>query len=196
MVKAYAKTTSALSFIMLMLAMYPEHQQRIFDEIDGLQRSTDHDWTPDDLTELKHLDRCILETLRLFPSVACFERTTAEELYVQGICVIPPGTPIIVDVLHIQRSKKYYEHPDRFDPDHFLPDRVRDRNRFAYFPFSQGQRACIGGVMANATLRIAVVHVLRCYHLSTTMRLSDVSLRFDGCLNSQSGLSISIRQRV
>jgi cytochrome P450 len=44
----------------------------------------------------------------------------------------------------VHRSPRYYDDPETFDPDRWLPERARERPRFAFFPFGGGPRICIG----------------------------------------------------
>lgn len=179
-----------MSFTLLMLAIHPEHQQKIHDEIAAQNRNDDHDWTADDLAQMPHLDRCVLETMRLFPPTAYVERTTVRDLRISNDYVVPADTPIIISIVHIHRNSDQFPNPHVFDPDHFLPERTHRRHPFAYMPFGHGQRACLGQHLANIMLRIGVVHVLRQFRLSTEMRMSDVQLRFDVSLQSQAGFPI------
>jgi cytochrome P450 len=46
------------------------------------------------------------------------------------------------------RHSAYWEEPDQFRPERFLPGRGQDRPKFAYFPFGGGPRVCIGNTFA------------------------------------------------
>jgi cytochrome P450 len=59
-------------------------------------------------------------------------------------------------------------HPDRFDPDHFAPDAVRERPRFAYLPFSGGPRLCIGNEFALMEAQLVLAMTLQRYRLRLT----------------------------
>jgi cytochrome P450 len=48
----------------------------------------------------------------------------------------------------IHRHPDYWDEPDRFLPERFLPGHARERPKFAYFPFGGGPRACIGNTFA------------------------------------------------
>ena len=48
----------------------------------------------------------------------------------------------------IHRHPAYWEEPDQFRPERFLPGRDPGRPKFAYFPFGGGPRSCIGNTFA------------------------------------------------
>lgn len=46
--------------------------------------------------------------------------------------------------MQMYRNEKYWSNPLKFDPDRFLPERIKDCPSFYYVPFSDGPRSCIG----------------------------------------------------
>lgn len=55
-------------------------QQLLFDEVDEMFEGSDRPCTPQDAANLKYLDCCIKETLRLYPSIPTVLRTITEEV--------------------------------------------------------------------------------------------------------------------
>ena len=55
-------------------------QQLLFDEVDAVFDRHDEPCMPDDLVQLKYLDCCIKETLRLYPSIPAIIRTISEDV--------------------------------------------------------------------------------------------------------------------
>lgn len=67
---------------------------------------------------------------------------------------IPPDVFIGIPIYDIHRDPKHWgSNPDEFNPDNFLPERVKHRNTYTYMPFSAGPRSCLGKVY------IAVFHI-------------------------------------
>lgn len=81
----YETTGTTLSFIMLMLAMHPEYQEKIYEECKSVEFSNDEDITADSMVYLKYVDMFIKETLRLFPAVPYLTRKTSSNFEV-GSC--------------------------------------------------------------------------------------------------------------
>jgi cytochrome P450 len=46
------------------------------------------------------------------------------------------------------RHPAFWNYPDRFDPERFLPEAVKARHHWSYLPFSLGPRMCIGNIFS------------------------------------------------
>lgn len=89
---AHHTTTTALSAILYCLALHPEHQEKIREEVNGILMG--REWLEyDDLKELKYTTWCIKEARRLYPPVSKAIRITAEDTEMDGH-VIPRGTTV------------------------------------------------------------------------------------------------------
>ncbi len=73
-------TAAAINFTCFMIALHPEVQQKLHDEIDRVF-GDDHErsCTMEDVNELEYLECVIKETLRLFPSVPFIAREVQED---------------------------------------------------------------------------------------------------------------------
>ena len=63
------------------------------------------------------------------------------------------------------RHPDFWEDPERFDPERFAPERTAGRLPFAYFPFGEGQRMCIGNNFAMMEAQLILVTVAQRYCL-------------------------------
>lgn len=58
--------------------------------------------------------------------------------------LIEEGMPILIPVFGIHRDPQHYEKPDEFYPEHFTEEAKAGRHHYAYLPFGEGPRVCIG----------------------------------------------------
>lgn len=58
----------------------PEHQEKVHEELEQVFKDSQAPASTKELSQLKHLDRVIKETLRLFPSVPLITRILAEDV--------------------------------------------------------------------------------------------------------------------
>ncbi|XP_014486224.1 PREDICTED: cytochrome P450 4g15-like, partial [Dinoponera quadriceps] len=166
---AHETIAAASSFVLCTLGCLPEIQARVHDELDSIFYDSDRECTFQDTINMKYLDRVILETLRLFPVVPLFGRKLNKDARI-GNYVLPKDAIILIFPVVSHRTEKYYPNPLVFNPDNFLPDNMRQRNSYAYIPFSAGPRSCLGRKYSMLTLKVLLSTLLRNYRIT-----SDVS---------------------
>ena len=104
-----------------------------------------------DLAALPLTRRIVDEALRLYPPAAFLSRTArvADKLCGREV---RKGDTVILPIYALHRHHKLWVDPDRFDPARFADPKSIDR--FAYLPFGDGPRVCIG---ASFALQEAVI---------------------------------------
>nr|CAH0107706.1 unnamed protein product [Daphnia galeata] len=79
-IKDESQTTSlAFTWFLCMIAKNPYHQKLLLEEVDVVFGDSDRPCTTQDLTELKYLECCIKETMRLYPSIPFVLRCLTED---------------------------------------------------------------------------------------------------------------------
>ncbi|XP_047368006.1 cytochrome P450 4V2-like [Vespa velutina] len=138
-------SATAISFVLLMLATFPEIQDKVYEEINQIY-CADHPKrvpiTYNDIKSMKLLQRMIQETLCL--------RNSSHRPEMREVWTIPKVTSAVFLIYKLHRSAKYWPRPLVFDADRFLPE----RNCSTYFfPFRYGQNFA----MLNMTIIIATL---------------------------------------
>lgn len=132
--------TSALCFALYLLSQHPKEQQKVFDEVSRIV-GDDKNVMPtyQQLQEMKYVEWCIKETLRLFPPVPMYGRHLDEDLNLDGK-IVPAKSNINLMVFHANRNPDFFPNPDDFIPERFCDE--KSENHFNYVPFSAGPRNC------------------------------------------------------
>ncbi len=123
-----------------LLAKYPEVQEKLHDELDRVLG--DRPPTRADLPNLDYTRRITKESLRLYPPVPAFFRGIVGDFKL-GDDVVPNGSLMGFSPWVLHRDTRYWEEPQRFDPDRWLPG-ARKAPPYAYLPFATGDFACPG----------------------------------------------------
>jgi cytochrome P450 len=111
-----------------------------------------------DLPRLRYTRMVLEESMRIYSPVWSIARDVRADDEISGYR-IPAGATVLLSQYVIHRRPELWPDPDRFDPERFTPERVKERHKFAYFPFSTGPRVCIGNsfTLVEGTLILATV---------------------------------------
>lgn len=138
MFEGHDTVTAATCFSLYLLSQNIEAQQKVYEEVmkivgDDLSIFPSYS----QLLDMKFLECCVKETLRLFPSVPIIGRCLDEDLEVDGK-LIPAGCNMNVMIYFINRDERYFPNPEEFIPERHLD--VSYENPYVFIPFSAGPR--------------------------------------------------------
>jgi cytochrome P450 len=149
----FETTTNALTWTLYLLSKHPDIAHALQQE--SLEVLGGRAPTFEDLPRLELTERVLQESMRLYPPAWCLERAAVEDDELGGY-TIPAGTTIAICPYVLHRNPSYWDDPQAFDPDRFLPERGAARSRFAYLPFGDGPRICIGKGFAMMEAKIVL----------------------------------------
>jgi cytochrome P450 len=144
-------TANAMAWTFYLLAKHPAVEARLHEELDLVLGGRPARF--EDLDSLPYTRMVIEESLRLFPPAFAMHRTALAEDEIGGVR-IRPGSFMTISPYVIHRHARYWPEPERFDPERFTPDAVRERPRYLYIPFGAGPRICIGNGFALLEARL------------------------------------------
>lgn len=107
--------------------------------------------TGEDVANLPYIRMIADEALRLYPPAAMVSRTARQADTLCGR-EVRAGDTVIIPIYALHRNQLLWEDPDMFHPERFADRKAVER--YAYLPFGDGPRVCIG---ASFALQEAVI---------------------------------------
>lgn len=96
-----------------------------------------------DLPRLPYTLAVLEESLRCYPPVPLTARSTFAPAELGGYH-IPAGAVVLVAIDNLHHHPDFWEAPEAFEPERFLPENKARLHREAYMPFLTGPHLCIG----------------------------------------------------
>ncbi len=158
---AYEDPANALSWAISLLTHHPDVEKRLRAEIDSTLAGRAP--TYEDMAKLDYTGAVVDETLRLYPPTWSLLRDVVDDDVVSGY-PIAAGSSILVNIHLAHRSPEFWQQPDEFNPDRFLPENSVGRPRYAFLPFGGGPRQCIAAALATMQLKLMLVLLMQSYH--------------------------------
>jgi cytochrome P450 len=156
-------TALALSYVWYLLALHPEAQARLANEVDEVLGGLPP--TLDDLPRLTYVEKVIKEALRLYPPVWAFVRQAVRPVELGGY-TLPAGTTVVMSQWVAHRDRIFFDQPDEFVPERWTMEFEKQLPKFAYFPFGGGQRTCIGASFAKMEITLLLAAMAQRFRVS------------------------------
>jgi cytochrome P450 / NADPH-cytochrome P450 reductase len=154
------------AWLAYVLATRPDVEEKLIAEIDSISGGDpDYDLQYDDLMALTYTTQVIKETMRVYPPMPVTIRRSLKDGML-GRYRIRKGDIILVGTLAAQRDPRYWgPNADEFDPGQFSMEKVVNRPRHAFIPFSIGKRQCMAQEVTFMMLRVVLFEVYKRYRL-------------------------------
>ncbi|KAJ9573563.1 hypothetical protein L9F63_009048 [Diploptera punctata] len=168
----FEAVSTLMCFTSHQLAVYPDIQSRLQQEIDQTLLKNDGKITYEAVHSMKYLDMVLSETLRMYPPAALTDRKCVKTYNLPGETpyTLCPGQVIWIPIYGLHHDPEYFPDPDKFDPERFS-DENRDKIKpYTYVPFGSGARNCIGNRFALMETKIALIHILSRFNLKVVSR--------------------------
>lgn len=156
-------TATLLSSCGFFLALFPELQDRLYEEIHQAFVEDKGDITYEKLLQLQYLDAFVSEALRYFTPTLTFDREASEdvEIEVDGIkLLIPKGMGVVIPFHAIHHDPDNYEDPEKFDPERFMPENKHKIKPCTFIPFGSGPRYCLASRFALIEAKLALANLV------------------------------------
>ena len=196
-IKQYVWAGTETTALMLAWALYlTSAHPEVADQIRHEASSVFGDREPGlpDYLKLTYTRNVIQETMRMYPPIWSLARK-AEAGDVIGGHDIEAGDTIVLGTYMVHHNPRYWDHPDRFDPDRFASDRAKGRAPYSYLPFGGGKRACIGSAMSQIEAALALSLFLRDFEFEYA-REEPPRISLTVTLSPKQGLPLRVRRRA
>ena len=149
-------TANLLTWTWYLLSQHAAEDAALLEELDRVLEGRAPSIA--DLPNLPRTEMIVREALRLYPPAPGVAREPIEDVTIGGYAV-PKGSLITVNTFAMQHDRRFFPHPDRFDPDRFAPGWEQRMPRYAYLPFGGGPRVCIGNAFAMMEARLILAAI-------------------------------------
>ena len=156
--------TSSITLALLFksLAENPSVEGKLHAELDEVLNGRTP--TTADLPNLPYLAQVTNETLRRYPAAYLTTRESIEADEVLGY-QIPAKSMMILNIYGLQHHPNYWEDPMAFKPERFAADNTDSINKFAFLPFGEGPRKCIGEPLARQEICLIAAAIAQKYRM-------------------------------
>ncbi|PAV63544.1 hypothetical protein WR25_07696 [Diploscapter pachys] len=194
MFEGHDTTSNGLAWTLHFLGCNKHVQIRAQKEVDEVLQGSE-EGTVEHISQLKYVECCLKEALRLCPSVPMILRELGADQPIAEDVVLPRGTHVLLNLFLVHRDPSQWPQPETFNPDRFLPENSIGRHPFAFAPFSAGSRNCIGQRFAIMEEKVVLAHILRNFTITSLQKRHEIRTDVNLIMRPQEGLFVKLEPR-
>lgn len=198
---SFDTSSTLLTFAAYELAVNPNVQQKLYEEIREMNRQiSPQRLSYDAIQKMKYLDQVVSETLRKWPPLPQTDRVCIKDYVINNGCSqlrIDKGGCVLIQIYCIHNDPKYFPDPDRFDPERFSDENKGNITPGTYLAFGSGPRNCIASRFALMKIKSLLYYLLLHFSLEPNektqipLKLKKVALS----LQSDDGVQLNLHPR-
>lgn len=146
-------SAEALTWTFYLLSQHPEVEAQFHAELDQVLNGRTP--TISDLPRLPYTKMLVEESMRIYPPAWEVMRNTIHDDVLGGYHV-PAGSVLFWSQYTVHRHPDFWDNPEEFRPERFSPQEVAKRHNYAYIPFSNGPRVCIGNSFSLVEIQLVL----------------------------------------
>lgn len=158
---AHLTTAHTLVWTFVMLAQHPEVMQELWREVN--ESVAGDAPTLAEVEQLPFTEAVIKESMRIMPASAYSQRIAAEPVQL-GPFALRRGEPVIFSQFVSHRIESLFPQPRSFQPSRW---ENLSPSPYAYLPFGNGPRMCIGAPLAMMILKLTLPTMLKRFRIGS-----------------------------
>ena len=160
-VAGHETTALTLAWALYLCAFDQDVQEKLYEEVSAVLGGRMAG--AEDIGKLPYTEQVIKETLRLYPPASFISRTAQAPDELCGREIRRKDT-VMLPIYALQRNEELWPEPDAFEPARFASGAKHDR--FAWLPFGDGPRVCIGAHFAMVEAQIILASLISRYRFT------------------------------
>ncbi|KAJ6628967.1 putative cytochrome P450 6a14 [Pseudolycoriella hygida] len=180
----FETSSTTMTYALHELAVNPDIQDKLRNEInDGFDKNGG-ELTYDSVMAMTYLDQVINETLRKYPPVASLHRMVTKDYKLPNGSIITQGNFLFIPTYAFHHDPENFPNPNRFDPNRFSDENKAGRHPFAYLPFGEGPRICVGLRFGLIQTKVGLAMLLRhfkfgiCNKTNVTLKIDNIHMLY------------------
>ena len=181
-------TAILLSWTWVLLAQHPAVAAELHAELD--ETLDGRSPTVDCLPQLSYTRNVIKEVLRLYPPAWFLFREAPPDFALGGETL--PGGILFLMPYTTQRDSRWFDEPEKFQPERWADGLEPELPQGAYFPFGMGPRHCIGHGFARMEAQLLLASVAQKFSLA---QMDEAKMGYTATLGFAEPVAMRLKKR-
>nr|AJW81129.1 cytochrome P450 CYP9Z401 [Cryptolaemus montrouzieri] len=200
-VAGYESGSSAMCFMAYELALNPDVQKKLIEEIDAVK--SDEAPAYETIMNMTYLDMVFSETIRKWPVLVATDRVVTKPYTIEPEhpgeqpLHCKNGDILFLPIFAIHHDPDYFENPEKFDPERFSPENKGSIQPYTYLPFGAGPRNCIASRFVSMEIKAVFFNLLSHFEIvpieKTPIPLKLIKSSMN--LASETGFHLGLKRR-